>query len=260
MGVLTHQSKDTIGHSAPLHEQALLHTIGGHGPLQIQLIRIFRRRAIVRHHQSGQRTRAPPAGSEHGAESRAPVVKFMISSGHRVVAHRTQGEQLRGSSGGQRLDQRTGGEISRIHCEGIGMLPPRPLQGRSQAGKSPPLLSILLKPRLKTGVQIMGKQHGGLPAVCLSGRPRGDWQQTEQKHRRQKDLQNMAVAFHAAPPRLAGWMVPGFILPQILQIRKRRFRVLLQNLPVPTAPRQNDRTGRSRWSGPACRYTCAAVD
>ena len=163
----------------------------------------------------------------------------MVARRHRVIAHGPQGNQLRGAGGGQGLDQGAGGEgaggeVPGVYRQGVRM--PRPLlrQGSGQAGKAAPLLPALLDPWEKAGVEVVGKEHRGFPGRLSFRRPNIQRQQAQQKHSRQQNPEKMALSSHAAPPCSDGSLVPGFILPQILQIRKRR---------LPDGPKYFQNTG-----------------
>ena len=46
-GIFSHQSENAIGHATPLQQHIILNSVCRHGALDIELIRIFRRRLVI---------------------------------------------------------------------------------------------------------------------------------------------------------------------------------------------------------------------
>ena len=182
VGLRPHQAEDSIGDAAPLQKQSLLHPVGRHGPLNVQLVQIVPGGLVVGHQQGGQRIAAEGGGLKHPGKAGSLVIKLMVPGSNRIVPHGAHRPQLGGLGGIQRLNQGADGEISAVHRQSVGVLSTLALQRGHQAGIAPGLPSCAVGLGKEMGVQIVGKQNRGLPGLPRSVGRRRQNQSCKQHH------------------------------------------------------------------------------
>ena len=183
VGLLPHQAEDAVGHPTPLQEHILPHPGGGHGPADVQCVRIVWGGGVVGHEQGGQPVAAGDGGGEHVGKAGPLVVELVVAGGGGVIAHGPHGAQLGGLGGVQRLDQGADGEIPSVQGQGVRVLGPLPLQGGHQPGVPPRLSPLPVALGQEVGVQVVGKEHRG--GIGLAGGPRRQSQQGAQRQGQQ---------------------------------------------------------------------------
>ena len=95
IGVDTHQTENAVGHPTPLQEHVVLHPVGRHRPLDIQLVGVIIGGLVVCHEQSRHRIPAGAGGGKHPGKAQSLVVKLVVSGGGGVIAQGSHGTQLR---------------------------------------------------------------------------------------------------------------------------------------------------------------------
>ena len=159
VGVLPHEPEDPIDDPAPLQEHMVLDVVGGHGPLDVQLIGTVCGGLIVGHQKGRGLFSAAHHSMEHLGEARPPVVELVVAHSGGVIAQGPHGAQLRPLGGIQGLDQRADREVSPVQGQRVGMGPPLSVQGGLQTGVAPRLPPFPIGLGEEMGVQIVGEQH-----------------------------------------------------------------------------------------------------
>ena len=95
IGVGAHQTENAVGDTAPFQEHIVLHPVGRHRPLDIQLVRVIIGELVVCHEQSRHRIPAGAGGGKHPGKTQSLVVKLVVSGGGGVIAQGSHGTQLR---------------------------------------------------------------------------------------------------------------------------------------------------------------------
>ena len=191
IGVHPHQPEQAVGNPAPLQRHAVGDAVIVHGGLDEIPVRVFLRRSIVGFQKSGQRQRhravlrlisfqipgrvlgirqqshgsrlGSLGGIEHLGKAGALVVKLVVADGGGVIAQGPHGPQLRRLGGVQGLDQGADGKVPAVHQQGIRMGRLLLVNGGFQPGIAAAFAAVPCGLRQEVGMEVMGKQDGGLP-------------------------------------------------------------------------------------------------
>ena len=188
VGVHSHEAEDAVGDAAPLQKHGLLCAVTVHGRQDGVPVRVLRGGDVVGLHQSGEPIPAVRRGVQHPGQPGSGVVKLVVAQGNGVVAQGPHGPQLRGLSGVERLDQRADGEVAAVHQQRVRVLGPLPADGGFQPGIAAGLPAVLRTLGQEVGVEVVGKENGGLKARgerprLRSGDAENDQQQGQEEGR-----------------------------------------------------------------------------